>query len=114
MLAPSKRPIFEYKFIVMKMFEDLPTNLVAATNYELLYDVETMMGLTCVLPMLEAVESLNKLAQNRDLFTCDFMAAMKLIQVDIYTFYVDLERHFSHDQFQHFVDWWSLNMIRCQ
>jgi hypothetical protein len=40
MLAPSKRLVFEYKFGVMKMFEDLPTNLVVTTNYELLCDVE--------------------------------------------------------------------------
>jgi len=55
MLALSKRLVFEYKSIVMKFFEDLPTNHVVTTNYELLCDVETIMGLTCVLPMLEVV-----------------------------------------------------------
>ncbi len=55
MLAPSKILVFEYKFVVMKLFEDLPTNHVATTNYELFCDVETMMGLTCVLLMLEVV-----------------------------------------------------------
>jgi hypothetical protein len=47
MLAPSKKLVSEYKSIIMKIFEDLPTNLVAATNYELLCDVEIVMGLTC-------------------------------------------------------------------
>jgi hypothetical protein len=55
MLAPSKRLVFEYKFIIMEMYEDLPINLIVATNYELFCDVETMMGLTYVLPMLEVV-----------------------------------------------------------
>ncbi len=55
MLAPFKRLVFEYKSVVMKMFEDLPTNLVVAINYELFCDVEIVMGLTCVLPMLEIV-----------------------------------------------------------
>jgi hypothetical protein len=55
MLAPLKRLVFEYKFVVMKMFEDLLTNPIVATNYELLCDVEIVMGLTCVLPMLEVV-----------------------------------------------------------
>jgi hypothetical protein len=55
MLAPSKRLVDEYKFVVMKMFKDLPTNPVVATNHELFYDVEIMMGMTCVLPMLEVV-----------------------------------------------------------
>jgi hypothetical protein len=45
----------------MKMFEDISINHVVATNYELFCDVETMMGLTCVLPMLEVMQSLSKL-----------------------------------------------------
>jgi hypothetical protein len=53
--GPSKKLVSEYKFVVMKMFKDLPTNHVATINYELLCDMEKMMGLTCVLPMLEAV-----------------------------------------------------------
>jgi hypothetical protein len=97
MLASSKRLVSEYKSIIMKMFEDLPTNLVATTNYELFCDVETMMGLTCVLLMLEVVQSLNKLAQNKDSLICDFVVTVKLIQVDLYDLYVDLEHHFSHD-----------------
>jgi hypothetical protein len=59
----------------------------------------------CVLPMLEAMQSLNKLVhQNRECFICDFVVEMKLTQVDIYNLYVDLEQHFSPDQFQNFVD----------
>jgi hypothetical protein len=62
------------------------------------------MGLTCVLHMLEAMQSLSKLAQNKGCFICDFVIVIKLIQVDLYNLYVDHECHFSHDQFQHFVD----------
>jgi len=62
MLAPSKRLVFEYKFVVMKMSKDLPTIHIVAINYELFCDVETMLRLTCVLFMLEAVQSLSKLA----------------------------------------------------
>jgi hypothetical protein len=83
MLAPFKRLVFEYRFVVMKMSEDLPINHVVATNYELLCDVETMMGLTCVLPMLEVIQNLNKFAQNRYYFIFDFMAIVKLIQIDL-------------------------------
>ncbi len=55
MMAPFKRLVFEYKYVVTEMFKDLPTDPIATTNYELFCDVETMMGLTCVLPMLEVV-----------------------------------------------------------
>jgi hypothetical protein len=39
--------------------------------------------------MLEIMQSLNKLAQNKDYFICDFVATMKLTQVDLYDLYVD-------------------------
>ncbi len=104
MLASSKILIFEYKFVVMKMLEDLPTNHVVATNYELFCDVEIVMGLTCEWLMLEGMQSLSKIVQNKNYFICDFVVVVKLIQVDLYNLYVDLECHFSHDRFQHFVD----------
>jgi len=36
MLAPSKKIVYEYKYVVMKISKDLPTNLVDATNYEII------------------------------------------------------------------------------
>ncbi len=48
------------------------------TYYELLCKVEIVMGLTCVLPMLETIQSLSKLAQYKDTFICDYVATMKL------------------------------------
>jgi hypothetical protein len=98
MLAPSKKLVSKYKFVVMKMSKDLPINPIATTDYELFCDVKTMMGLTCVLPMLEEVQNLNKLAQNKNCFICDFVATIKLIQVDLYNLYVN-PKFFSHDQF---------------
>ncbi len=46
MLAPSKRLVFEYKCVVMKMSKDFPINPITTINYELFCDVEIMMGLT--------------------------------------------------------------------
>jgi hypothetical protein len=83
----------------MKMSKDLPANPIVATNYELFCDVKIVMGLTCVLPMFKEVQNLNKLAQNKDYFIYDFVATIKLTQVDLYNLYVNLEQHFSHDQF---------------
>jgi hypothetical protein len=45
----------EYKTLIVKMSDDVVSNVVINTNYELLFDVEIIMGLTCVLPMLEVV-----------------------------------------------------------
>ncbi len=61
-LASFKQMVKEYKTSVVKMNDDVVSNEVINNNYELLYDVETILGLTCVLPMLEAMQSLSKLA----------------------------------------------------
>lgn len=61
--------------------------------------MKIVLGLNCVLPMLETVQSLNKLTQNEECFICDFVEVVKLVQVDLYTLYVDPKRHFFYDQF---------------
>jgi hypothetical protein len=45
----------KYKTLVVKMNDDFVNNVNVKTNYEFLCDVETIMGLSCVLPMLEAM-----------------------------------------------------------
>lgn len=57
----------EYKTLAVKLSDDSIGNVDARNNYELLCDVEIVMGLTCVLLMLEAVQSLNKFIQNKDI-----------------------------------------------
>jgi len=54
-------------------------------------------GTNMCVTKLEAVQSLIKLVQNIECFICDVVVKVKLIQVDIYNFYVDLEWHLSHD-----------------
>jgi hypothetical protein len=62
MLTLFKQMVKEYKTLVVKMSDDVVSNAVVNTNFELLCDVETIMGLTCVLLKLEIMQSLNKLA----------------------------------------------------
>ncbi len=66
--------------------------LLDATSNYVLCDVEIVMGLTCMLLMLEVVQSLNKLIQNKDTFIFYFVIAIKSCQVDIYTMYVNIEK----------------------
>jgi hypothetical protein len=61
MLAPNNRVLAEYKSLVVKMGDDMAKNASTKNNYELLCDCDIVLGLTCVLPMLEVVQSLSKL-----------------------------------------------------
>jgi hypothetical protein len=70
--------IENYKTSVVKMSDDATNNATISSNYELLCDVEIVMGLMCVLLMLEVVHNLNKLVQNKYIFILDFNSVVKL------------------------------------
>jgi len=55
MFALAKRVLQKYKTFVVKMVNDSIGNTSAKNNYELLCDCDTILGLTCVLPMMEAM-----------------------------------------------------------
>ncbi len=65
MLSPSRRVFNEYKVLVVKMAEDSVTIDIAKTNYELMCDPKTLMGLSCIIPLLELVWGLSKFAQSQ-------------------------------------------------
>jgi hypothetical protein len=41
---------------------------IVEANYELLCDLETLLGLACVLPLLEAMQGLSKFVQTQTNF----------------------------------------------
>jgi hypothetical protein len=82
--------------IVVKMGDDMVRNGSTKNNYELLCDCDTVLGLTCVLPMLEVIQNLSKQAQGRDTFVCDLVTFIILCTNDLYVMYVDpLKRYVS-------------------
>jgi hypothetical protein len=54
-LSPSKHILNEYEAFVVKMAIDSASGQITEANYELLCDVETLLGLACVIPLLEVV-----------------------------------------------------------
>jgi hypothetical protein len=60
MVVPSKVVFEEFKTLLVKMAKNVVVNEYAAINYELLCDIEIVLGLACLLPMLEAMQGLNK------------------------------------------------------
>jgi hypothetical protein len=55
MILPSKCVLSECKPPIVKMVEDSSTINIAKTNYKLLCDVETSLGVACVMALLEAM-----------------------------------------------------------
>jgi hypothetical protein len=76
MLSPCKRIFVKYKFLVVKMARDIDHIENVKSNYKLLCYVEMLLGLACILPCLEIMES--KFAQGWDTFIYDFISTLKL------------------------------------
>jgi hypothetical protein len=71
----------------------------AKNNYELLHDVEMLLGLACILPYLETMQRLSKFAQEQDTFTYDFIFALKLVKANLFNMYCDIEKNYSPHHF---------------
>jgi hypothetical protein len=62
MLSPSQRILNEHKALVVKMVIDNVNVQITKANYELLCDVKMLLGLACVIPLLEMVQGFSKFA----------------------------------------------------
>lgn len=118
MLAPAVRVMNEYKVLLVKMQIDSepPTKddtgkkmpkdkkliKLAKKNLGFLCDIQILLGLSGLLPLLRCVQSLMKFAQGRDLFVCDYVAAIQVCMAEITAFYVDDTTAFSQDIFWDF------------
>jgi hypothetical protein len=72
MLLPAKIILSEYKALVLKMHQDSTTISQVAHNLYLMCDLEVILGLSCLMPMLEGLNEFIKFSQSRQCFVCDF------------------------------------------
>ncbi len=64
--------------------------------------------MAALLPLLEAVDNLITFAQKRDVYICDFVAAVKVCQGQLYSMYEDHAIRFNTDEF-----WAYKNLLDC-
>ena len=64
MLAPLKRVLSEWRLLIVKMALDSPRHPPSHALYDLLADVDSLLAMACILPLFEAVQSLNKFGQS--------------------------------------------------
>jgi len=58
MLSHAKKVMVENKTFMVQITLDDPTNQEAKNNYEHLCDLQILLGLICILPLLEYVHAL--------------------------------------------------------
>jgi hypothetical protein len=54
---------------------------IVKANYELLCDLESLLGLACVLPLMEAMQTLSKYVQTQTTFICDFIFKSRFVNL---------------------------------
>lgn len=102
LLKPAKRIMQQYSILVYKMHLDTGKVKAAEKTFESLVDVETLLGLACLVPLLELLNSVIKFSQRRNVFVCDFIAAVKQCQKDLFENYCDGNSAYQSDQFYDF------------
>jgi hypothetical protein len=116
LLDPLRRIMGEYKTLLVKMCDDAAVKEPELTarqraakdsarqNYSLLCDLGTLLSLSCFLPLLECVDSLMHFAQSNHVFMCDYLAAVRICQGELYMMYGDPDTSFQRTHFQMFCD----------
>jgi hypothetical protein len=91
----AKQVLAKYIILVVKMCDNLHIVATTKTNLQYLCDIEVVMGLTYIMPLLESVHVLIKFTQTHDTFLCDFVNVVKMCCVELYNMYSDLEKKYG-------------------
>jgi hypothetical protein len=65
-------------------------------------DPYALMGMLAILPLLEAIDALVCFAQSRNVFICDFIAALERCPGQLFTLYGNESTKFKRDDFHSF------------
>jgi hypothetical protein len=98
MLVPTVRVMNEYRTLLVKFHQD--SNMrklkkIAVKCFTNLVDVQIVIGLAYIMPMLRLTQSLMKYAQRNDVFVCDFLAGVKTLQKDLNEMYKEERTAFT-------------------
>jgi hypothetical protein len=74
--------------------DGVPRNNTVSENLNFLCQLELILSLIAIFPLLDSVHTLIKFAQSCDVFMCDFINVVKICQLEFYQLYND-----SHNQF---------------
>jgi len=64
-------------------------------NFQIFCDIEVVMGLACIMFLLELVHVFMKFTHAYDTFVCDFVIVVKMCCAKLYNMYFDLEKKYG-------------------
>ena len=99
LLGPAKRVLTEYRLSVAKMAADYDAHTPACTLYHLLIDVKCLLSMAAIIPLFEKADSLMRFAQSRDVFVCNFVAAVHALKLQLLELYINEDTCLVGDNF---------------
>lgn len=97
------RVLAKYKPLILKMLEDAKFVPVAKLILTSLLDIQNVLALPLLMPLLHSIDYLIKFAQSHDVFIVDYISTVKSCQNELFFYYVE-EITFCHENFQQFYD----------
>lgn len=79
MLSPAKKVLTESKPFIMKMWANRLACEIINVNIIVLFDVQVLLGFPCVMPLLELLNGIIKMAQTWDIYVVNFVEDVKLV-----------------------------------
>ncbi len=80
MISHVKHVLFEYCTFFTKMALNAPTITFSKSNLCLLTNIEILLGLNAITPLLETMQSLIKFTPLYDVFACNFLIVIKICE----------------------------------
>jgi hypothetical protein len=77
MLSPAKKALSKYRPLLIEMVENQKELVVAQTNLICYLTSLCLLGLVCLLPLLETMHTIIYFLQQIYVFVCDYMATIK-------------------------------------
>jgi hypothetical protein len=97
-----KHVLFEYCTFFMNMSLDAPTTTFAKSNFYLLVNVKTLLGLNAIMPLLEVVYSWSKFPTMWCVCVWFHSIIVNFFERDEYKIYCDNHYYFQGDVFENF------------
>jgi hypothetical protein len=92
MLAPAVRIFTKYRPLLVEFQQHAKVRkpkMIAMKRFSHLRDVAVLPNLSCIMPILKLANKLMKYAQQLDVFICNYLVAIKKLQVDLQKLYVE-------------------------
>jgi hypothetical protein len=101
MLEPLKRIMEKYKKLIVKMSQDSVSIAQARFKSRPPLWYSHVVGFILFATIVRSSACLNQIC-TKDIFICDFVAAVKICQADLYMMYSNPSSNYQHEHFQVF------------